>query len=558
MGESKMETRDLAIKYRAICQEIQLIMDNIKEIGFDISEDEKKVAEIKKRVSESIKVDYTGGYARANYEADYAKGIGELNKIKRRLEDFDRYFRVLNSCHYLGMKCSESNITNEQLEKYVSEMIYDLKIIISTDTTDYDTERHIVEAVYEMAYKLIKLEIIMTGDSNIYQYAKAEDINVAYFNTLIKADINKLKLDKYPAIKEKVYEIRRQGISSSYFDLELIKRLLVSDNKLDLKKPITDRIMSVTDEIGQSTRKIEELLKALNNSQYSEGIIKNNLKDEYRNLRYRLTTFLVTLSLMIGGGIGIQKAAKAIATEDAYIETTEIYSSATDELTTSSKKVFASSEPIKEVTIKDYQPYESDDERTYVKYDVSFHDFDTLKEYYEYGIDNYGVVGKVDNDTKRNGATISNYRDKYTEVISTTYEYNGVETNPGDYVSFLILFYFLYLLPLFLIELAYYGFTDCKTVIIGSISELKDIIADIISYKKTYKNERARINEIIDKIMAEINKNEELRNKFNELYEQNKYLLDRPEELYKKVFDETEMQKLAEAKKLVRVNKKGR
>ena len=36
-----MGTQDLAIKYKALCQEIIIILDNIKEIGFDVSEYQK-------------------------------------------------------------------------------------------------------------------------------------------------------------------------------------------------------------------------------------------------------------------------------------------------------------------------------------------------------------------------------------------------------------------------------------------------------------------------------------------------------------------------------------
>ena len=58
--------------------------------------------------------------------------------------------------------------------------------------------------------------------------------------------------------------------------------------------------------------------------------------------------------------------------------------------------------------------------------------------------------------------------------------------------------------------------------------------------------------------MNAINKNEELRNKFNELYEANKYLLNNPQELYNRVNDVIAVEEVNDAKKLVKDNKKGR
>ena len=122
-----MGTQDLAIKYKALCQEIIIILDNIKEIGFDVSEYQKMLDEITNSVNQNVKVNYVKGFARASYEQDYAKGIGELQSLKNYLDKYDIYYRVLNSSKWINMKCKDKNIDQETLEKYVSEMIYNLK-----------------------------------------------------------------------------------------------------------------------------------------------------------------------------------------------------------------------------------------------------------------------------------------------------------------------------------------------------------------------------------------------------------------------------------------------
>lgn len=332
-----METQDLAIKYKALYQEIVMILDNIKEIGFNISEYQTMLNNITNKVNENIKVNYVKGFAKASYEQDYARGISELQSLKNYLDKYDTYFRVLNSSRWVSMKCKDKNIEQESLDKYVSEMIYNLKQLVSSDTTDYDNEKHIVDEVYDTAYNLIKLELMMTGDSQLYRYAKNSDINASYFNMLIKKDIR--RQSKNLKLKEKLYEISKQGIGSSYFDLELIKILLVGDNNLDFKKVIVSNIKDVSDEIENSTKRIDKMIDEVNEDVNNIDGYKEDMKDNMKEIRKNITTYLLTLSLIITGGVGIQKGVKTLATEDTYLETTEIYSSITDDVTTNEVKV---------------------------------------------------------------------------------------------------------------------------------------------------------------------------------------------------------------------------
>ncbi|MBQ8219049.1 MAG: hypothetical protein IJZ79_04780 [Bacilli bacterium] len=52
--------------------------------------------------------------------------------------------------------------------------------------------------------------------------------------------------------------------------------------------------------------------------------------------------------------------------------------------------------------------------------------------------------------------------------------------------------------------------------------------------------------------MELINSNDQYRTKFNELYEENKFLLDNPEELYERINNLTMTQDVVDSKKLIR------
>lgn len=205
-------------------------------------------------------------------------------------------------------------------------------------------------------------------------------------------------------------------------------------------------------------------------------------------------------------------------------------------------------DPSNKVKINVYEPFKSAKERKYIEYDVSYQEFDSLKEYYEYGIDNYGVGGQVKTAKQDD---VSTYKDKYTEVISTTYEYTGKEFVKDDYIGIMIGFYMVYTLLIMLIGTNLFEFDD-------SIYWFKKSLREYNDDKKNYKELCIKLKKIIDELMLEVNKKEELKNRFNQLYEQNKYLLDNPEELMKRVNNLVNDVDPEKVKKLIEDNKLGR
>ncbi len=78
-----MKTKDLAIKYKALYKEIEIILANIKDLGFDIFEYQKSLKNIDNITYNNVKNITSEAYLkRTSYEQDYAKGLGELTKLK--------------------------------------------------------------------------------------------------------------------------------------------------------------------------------------------------------------------------------------------------------------------------------------------------------------------------------------------------------------------------------------------------------------------------------------------------------------------------------------------
>ena len=53
-----------------------------------------------------------------------------------------------------------------------------------------------------------------------------------------------------------------------------------------------------------------------------------------KNIRKRFISFLIATSIMIGGGIGLQRLVKKESIKNKYNRTIEVYSTITDETTT--------------------------------------------------------------------------------------------------------------------------------------------------------------------------------------------------------------------------------
>ena len=531
-----MITRDLAIRYKNLYQETEIIIDNIKELGFDMTEYEKELLVISEKVNNSIKSTNIKNFARASYENYYSDGINNLNSLKNKLDKYNVYYKVLNSCNYINIKINNKNISNEELNKYVSEMIYNLKLIVKSDTMDYDNERHIVEAIYKTAYNVIKLEIIKNSDSQLYLFCKNEEVNISYFNKLIKEEIKKYDLndDKYNSLKMKIYEIKRKGMETNYFDIELIKYILVFSDNFNIKESLKNNLNDINNRLSDSYSSLTNI-----NYQYKDSLtilsrLKKDLSEDKSEIKKRIISLLLTFSLIGGGFFGVGALCKKRNTDcDRYTKTTETYLTTDDEITSYSEELFLSNKEDNSVTIKVYDEYINSKKRKYNLYDVSDFEFSDIKDYYKYGIENYGIVPEKNTARKANGDVILNYKDSYTEVERITYKYDGKYFNQDGYKDDLTGFYVLYVIFFLLVELFYSVIND-KTMLIGNIKELKEDIDNLLDDKKNYINNKKKIEEEINAILNVINKYEELKEAFNKIFEDNKYLFDNPNKLIKK------------------------
>lgn len=554
-----MEAPDLAIKYKSKVYEALLVINNIKNIGFKNDADKlmDELSKIREGTKHEIKTNPIAGYEVMSYEQDYSKGINALNKFINKIENkYDVYVKVYNSCKSIDMKLQRNDISEDEFQKCISEIIYDMKIMVESGTLDYDDEAHIVSKLYDTVYNVIKLELIKTGESQVYLYAtnRNANINIAYLSSLVAGDISSLDLtdEKNLRLLERLYDLGKNGVTSSYFDLEVIKLILISSDNVNFKKIIVANVDDIYKKVNDSYSAIERNMHLRKDTYNNLASSKGHVKTAKRNLSKRIGSLILALSLIGGGAVGINSGSKKLSNRQSYLKTTTTYSSLTDETLEETELVYGPGENT--TNIKIYGPWHdkligSGKARQYWEYDVSNIDteLETPKDYYEYGVENFQVRGKYKKDT--DDSNISLYDSEYTEVEIVKYTDNGEIFSKDSYGAMLFGFYFLYVLMLAMI-VTFHG-NDI-------IQSTKNRIAKLKNANKRYNAYVKELNSINSELLKEINKSEELRNKFNELYEQNKYLLDNPEELYNRVNDVIMVERINEAKKLVKNNKKGR
>ena len=532
--------KDQALEYKSLLNKIELMINNISELGIN-TEKYKTILkdiinEVENRTNNSRVVDEIGMLLIQDYE----NGIKKLRRLESVLEEYNVYFKSLNTCNYIDTKIENEN-AKSILNDYSDKIIEILKSINNSNTLYYEDERKIIEKIYDTAYKIIKLEIITNGSSNVYDYIKKYDTHLYFINDVVLKEINRLNLkdDKYSRIKEKIYEIKSNGIDQSYFDLGLIKLLLCYDDNNEFKNNIYIELNNILKEIEDNTKNAFEKNK---DNEEIRNIIEN-IKDYISYLKKDICkkTLSVFLSLFItlGIGLGIHKVSKKLSIIKCYQMTTTTYSKENG-LKKEEKLINKNTVDARPLTvIKEYGIWKKTDVqgnlKRYIKsYDVSTYEFDNIEDYLNYDLDYYDVKAKKTHETESQHDITNLYKEKYIEVEQNHIDKQEIieQYSLAFHIFTEIMLYVGYII---IICVTYHNKTEnYKNTILSNIEEIIDNIKKLKSdnEKKRKHLEQLKIN--IEELYQIINDNKELMQKFNKLYEENKYLLNNTNELYEK------------------------
>ena len=535
---------DQALEYKSLLNKIIIMIDNVKKLGMNTKKYEETLKSIISEVEASTKLSKSkwGNKASMVLICDYASGIKKLKILELELKEYSVYFQILNSCEYLFMQIDkiDSLDDKEKIKKYANEIIESLRAIKFSSTIHYSDEKRIVERIYEVAYKIIKLEIVTYGISQVYEYIKGDDTDIYFIDKCIRKEIDDLDLNvkKNIRIKEKIYEISRKGLEVNYFDIELIKLLISNNYNVNFKENIIKELNSLKENINYSEKSSKFLSERKEKLIKKIAKIRNDIRYNKKVIIARILFPIIYLGITIGACFGIGKVGKNSCTKQAYPKTITTYS---DEYGKEVQEEYSFVKD-KEQDKNYIRVYGDWYDKLFIKnnrdiytYDVSKTNLDNIEDYLYL---NYEGL-PFDKETITTEDTTELLQNGYVEVEQISINRDKIELilDKEEYFCFLAVFYTIIIGSTLITEVMEFDKNSDKYL--GIYQCLYRLIKyDIVDYKKNkifFKETLKEYQDNLNKLLNEINKYKELRIRFDELYAANKYLLDNPEKLYSKI-----------------------
>lgn len=549
-----MKQADQAIAYKSLLQKTKSAIEDIGSLGLDTKKYYETLESIINQVENNTSDKYRSGSTAVMFlEQDYTTGIRHLRSFYNILNKYDTYYVIINTCNYIEMELKNEH-SKDDIEKYASKMIELLNNLRYSETLKYSEEQKIVEKVYELAYKLIKLEIVNFGESKIYDNSKNYEIDLSFFNECIKNEINTINLDepKYERLKTEIFNIKSRGIGNSYFDINIIKMIVALNSDLDIIKNIKENIFELKNEIDINNHKLSS--KVYNYNCKHKNYITNtleNLKKSRKQFAKSLVSVVLGISFYLGSYAGFTILNRKTTVNKVYDKEITTYSDEYLEETSSEEfkiDIEAGRDMEEEGTVKvvKYGSWDNSGNREVRSYDMSGFNFDTLKEYLSIPLDNleYDIFIESKDDCKYVN------RINYTEVERATYNYRSNELYVKRFIFFEFWFLLVEILCFACIDLVILGSRNMN--IFNRCKQLKKDFYDLKNDRKINRDKLEELRKYALEIMELIEKNEELKNKFNVAIEKNKFLLSLDDELNKEVLN-TEFKDTEQIKKLIRV-----
>lgn len=250
-NDTYMTTIRSILNLKGIYGDWEVVYQKAMKIKKDCDE-QALICSSKKDIDESIK--------KATREQIYINGISDLKDIQRELERFDVYLRTYEESKNIERRLNDSENLNENQVKSLAENIIRLIIQLHNSATElYSEEEIVVEKVYNLAYKVIKAELVFFKKSTVLDFVKANNIAEGYLNQAVLNDIELLDKEflENRILQELLQEIRGQGVVASYLNEGLILYLALHGDSKNIQK-IEAELTELYEIIQENYRKIKE------------------------------------------------------------------------------------------------------------------------------------------------------------------------------------------------------------------------------------------------------------------------------------------------------------
>ncbi len=321
---------DKAIEFKSEYEKLERVFDALKDAHIDASTERKQAAELKTKIEYNV----LNMIDPIEIESTYAEGVKGLAKINESLKKYEVYYIAYNSACYVERQMGGKEVNDVELKTYAKVTIGLLKQINSSNTMSLQSEEQIVNKLYDLAYNIIKVELLTLGKSEVLDWAKTDRIAGNLIETRIFKDIASVPQDStlYSEIRNILASINAQntdnanaissGIKYTALDEGLILFLSLQDSQ-NIEK-IEASLYKMINELLQSEKDMQK--QKTDNNEHELGIEESKERSKEIKIRKNIIGIIVMLSSYVASFFMLKQVAKDIG-NDEYKTKVEYYSS---------------------------------------------------------------------------------------------------------------------------------------------------------------------------------------------------------------------------------------
>ena len=486
----------------------------------------------------------------------------QLTALETELLNYGQLLNVLQllekiELEFYGQKDVEKE--EEHIKVAVKQIINNFNNLSWLENINGTVEKQILTKIYGIIYNFMKKEVLYTNETSLFDYFSDKNSSKQFIGNFMKEDFVILNAKFKRLVKDELDDTYSTALLNininnveDYYSLDNLKLILrYEQNEKKYKKSIYGRLDYLLKRYENNKNMIDSYQENIGYNKEHLEKLKDDLKQNKKNIRTRIWSIILSISIMTGVTFLSSGGLKKHATDKVYKGIEKSYSS---DYGTKEKpiEVEVSSNPTNSTKINVYSKV-FNNLRTVSTYDVSDIELSDIKDYLDLDLDNmpYDInLMLYDKDT-----TSSEYSEVVITDINDKEEFEKLNS---------IEYHLRFILSLLLNEFVYdmgsiIYFSKKKSYTPGIIYNFCELFESTIlkpSIYKQYKNNISEIENAVKKIEeikqlidSQLMTDDSIKKEFNNLYNQYSYLLMHAKE-YLENFNEIEEH--YEAKKLVR------
>ena len=486
----------------------------------------------------------------------------QLTALETELLNYGQLLNVLQllekiELEFYGQKDVEKE--EEHIKVAVKQIINNFNNLSWLENINGTVEKQILTKIYGIIYNFMKKEVLYTNETSLFDYFSDKNSSKQFIGNFMKEDFVILNAKFKRLVKDELDDTYSTALLNininnveDYYSLDNLKLILrYEQNEKKYKKSIYGRLDYLLKRYENNKNMIDSYQENIGYNKEHLEKLKDDLKQNKKNIRTRIWSIILSISIMTGVTFLSSGGLKKHATDKVYKGIEKSYSS---DYGTKEKpiEVEVSSNPTNSTKINVYSKV-FNNLRTVSTYDVSDIELSDIKDYLDLDLDNmpYDInLMLYDKDT-----TSSEYSEVVITDINDKEEFEKLNS---------IEYHLLFILSLLLNEFVYdmgsiIYFSKKKSYTPGIIYNFCELFESTIlkpSIYKQYKNNISEIENAVKKIEeikqlidSQLMTDDSIKKEFNDLYNQYSSLLTCAKEYLEKF---NEIEEHYEAKKLVR------